>query len=111
MKAIRRGDEESVVSFVKPDHMTEFYKEVQKLAQIQISSFEAKTIFPDEEMNTALVTVLLEYFSRNGDSVVQSRRYLTWVFDEKAKAWLLDETTPFGKSENPKAAANSSKTN
>jgi hypothetical protein len=102
VKAIRRGDEEGILNFVKSEHSSEFYANVQKLGQIQISGLEAKTIFPDEKLESAMVTVLLEYYPQNGQSVVQSRRYLMWDFDEKAKAWFLNESTPLGKTELPR---------
>lgn len=100
-KAIRRGDDDGILSFVRTDRANDFYKGVHQLNEIQISSFEAKTIYPDEKLSTALVTVLLEYYSNNAQSLVQSRRYLTFNFDEKAKAWFLDEASPLGKSELP----------
>lgn len=101
VKAIRRGDEEGILSYVKSDRATEFYRAVQELNQIQISSVEAKTIFPDEKLDSAMVTVMLEYYPQSGQSVVQSRRYLLFSYDDKAKGWFLDETSPLGKSERP----------
>lgn len=100
VKALSRNDDTTILSYAHKDKTEAFYKNAEKLSDIHISSAETKTIFPDESLKSALVTVMLEYISSSTGSVVQSRRFYNWKYDEKTKGWYIDEATPFGRSQN-----------
>ncbi|MBN8554710.1 MAG: hypothetical protein J0L93_04625 [Deltaproteobacteria bacterium] len=96
VKSLRRGDEATALAFVHPDKQDQYFQNQQKFGDLYISNAEIKSIFPDEKLESAVATVLLEYFPQNGSSVMTQKRKFTWKYEAKAKAWLLDETTPLG---------------
>lgn len=96
VKSLRRGDEATALAFVVPEKQNEYFKNQQKIGELYISNAEIKSIFPDEQLETAIATVLLEFFPQNGSSVITQKRKFLWKYEAKAKAWLLDEAMPLG---------------
>ena len=94
--ALRLGDENALISYIEPSKQPVFAKKARQLEGFHISNAQIKTIFPDEEVKGAYVTVLLEYFANSGTTLMTSRRSFKWKYDEKHKAWLLDESSPVG---------------
>jgi len=96
MSALRRGDENIAISYVARPKKAEYYKNFRKLHDLNLSQAEVKTIFPADDLKSAVVTCEIEYYRSSAMSTVQERRQLLWKYDDKLKAWLLDETKPFG---------------
>ncbi|MDB5038382.1 MAG: hypothetical protein JWQ35_1910 [Bacteriovoracaceae bacterium] len=96
VKALRRGDADVALSYVNPGQRINFEKQLAELDQrVMISQVEIKSINPDETMDNAVVTLLLEYFNQSSASVNISKTSFLWKYNTEAKAWLLDSSTPF----------------
>ncbi len=95
-KALRRGDEAVLMSYVEPSKQDEFLRNTLKLANTELSHIEVKSIYPDEKLDKALVTVFMEYFDTSSANLSSTRRIFAWKYDPKLKAWFVDETNPFG---------------
>jgi len=96
VKALRRGEPEMAVSFVKPEKRIEFAKTLEHLdTDLMVSEVELKNITPDEKLENAVVTVLMEYFDQYSSSVTTKKTSSLWKYDEKSKAWLIDSSSAF----------------
>jgi hypothetical protein len=95
-RALKAGDESVLLAFVHPSQQQNFSKNVSPIRDLQFSDVEVRKIFPDEKFDSALVLMNLEFYSREGSSLLSSVRQFAWIYDQQAKAWLLKEPTPFG---------------
>jgi hypothetical protein len=96
VKALRRGDEAGALALVHPEKQTDYYANMQKIGDFYVSNAEVRSVFPDEKMESAIATIVLEYFPQSGSSVITQKRKFLWKYEAKAKIWLLDEAGPFG---------------
>lgn len=95
-RALQRGDENVILAFVSPSKAEEFDKNMSSLERIQLSAVEIRSINPQENLDSAVVTLFLEYYPQGAASLVSMKRRYFWKYDEKQKRWFLEESTPFG---------------
>lgn len=86
------------MAFVARDKQENFYQELQKLNRYRITQLEIQSIYPDEEEDAAFVSVLIEFFSPSQAGVHSYNRTYRWSYDEEQKAWLVDEESPLGQT-------------
>lgn len=96
--AVRRKDNNAALSFVRSDKRNRFFEEIQAIEPLAISNLKVDTIFPDEDLNEAVVTALVEYYSPQSAVLSRSRRIYKWSFDSETEAWFLEEENPLGRS-------------
>ncbi len=97
VKALRRGQPEVAMSYVVPEKRAEFAKNSEGIDQeLFISHVELKSVSPDEKLESAVVTLLMEFYNQGSASVQIARRQFLWKFDQKAKGWLVDTASPLG---------------
>ncbi len=96
MRSLIRGDDATAVAFVLPKHQGEFTKNLDTLRAWHVSNAEVKTIFPDEEMKSAVASVAFEFYSDADGQVKSVKRYFRWEFNEKINAWQLADGKPYG---------------
>jgi len=97
--ALKRDDKMAALSFVQAENKKEFFSKSQKLDKIQISNIKIEGIFPNENLDEALVTLSLEYFRPTSMNLSTSKRLYTWNYNKEAKAWLLKGSQPFGRTQ------------
>jgi hypothetical protein len=51
---------------------------------------------PDEKLERAVVTLLLEYFDQSSSTVEVAKRQFFWQYNQKSKSWEVDTRSPFG---------------
>jgi len=96
-RALREGDELLLLNFVHPSQLIPFSRNSRQMKSLNFSNSEVRKIFPDADGKSAVVFMELEYFSNDGSQLISNLRQFRWTYDEKAKAWLLSESTPLGK--------------
>lgn len=95
VKAIRRGDSEMALAMVHPTRREEFSKNLDRLDRdLMVSQFEIKSVVPDDKMENAVVTFLMEYFDQSSSHLVVTRSASLWKYDEKKEVWFLESATP-----------------
>jgi len=107
--AIRRKDNNRALAFVQAEKQKEFFFNIEKADAVRFSNIKVQRIYPDEKMDEALVTVLLEYFSPNSSSLSSTKRLYSWEYNSRAEAWFVGEATPFGSSFENSFSSSSSK--
>lgn len=95
-RALRDADGSGLLAFVHPEQQKDFAKNSRGLKGLMFSDVEIKKIYPDEKMESALVTLSMEYYSQDGSQVFSAMRQYSWAYDQKLKAWFTKEATPFG---------------
>lgn len=96
--ALRREDNARAIAYVDPESKTKFFENLESIHGLQISNLQVDTVFPDEKLDSALVTVNLEYFTPGSSELRSSKRYYSWAYKSEADAWCVEEDHPFGRS-------------
>jgi hypothetical protein len=94
-KAIRRGDPEIALSLVAPEKRDELAHAFERIDRdLMVSQVEIKSVVPDEKMENAAVTFMMEYFDQSNSNLVVMKAASLWKYDEEKKGWFLHSTTP-----------------
>jgi len=96
--ALKRQDNQAAVQFVKPQGRTEFFQGLRTLERYQFSDIRVNYVSPSENLDQALVTMAIEYFSPSGMELYQAERFLSWEYDPEHKRWFLHEQHPLGQT-------------
>lgn len=95
-RALREADGSLLLGFVSPEKQQVFASNSATLGSFKFSNVEVRKIFPDSQLDTALVSLSLEFFDQAGSELIETTRQYAWAFDPTKKAWFLKEATPFG---------------
>lgn len=94
--ALRHSDSGAVLSYVHPEKQQAFYEASLELENMHISHIRVEAIFPDDELQSALVSAEVEFYSPDASLLQNVKRQFSWKFHPEAKNWLLDEGNPLG---------------
>lgn len=96
--ALRRQDNQMAIQFVEPSLRGEFFERLRALSQYNFSDLRVSYVSPTEDLESAMVTLSIEYFSPTGMQVYSAERYLSWAYDSEQKRWFLKENHPLGQT-------------
>lgn len=96
--AMRRQDDTAAMAFVRPSKQAEFYKNMEQFENMRISNVEVHRVFPNGDMEEALVGMNFEVYRPDQAELMSFRRFYNWTYDSSDSRWYLEENNPFGRS-------------
>lgn len=96
--SLERRDSNRVIAYVSPKKQTDFFKNIEQIEAFHVAKAEVQRIYPDQDLEKALVTVNLEFFSPTSMEVIAQKRYFSWHYDDDRDDWFVEEGHPFGSS-------------
>ncbi|TVQ78135.1 MAG: hypothetical protein EA369_07730 [Bradymonadales bacterium] len=97
--ALRRSDQQVAAQFVEPRARNDFLSSFRELDRYHFSDIQVGFVSPTEDMEQAIVSLDIEYFSPTGMQLYQVQRFFNWTYDRDSKRWLLSERHPLGQSQ------------
>lgn len=95
-RALKGAETDLLMAYVKPESQEEFSAAYDRLKGLQFSNVEVRRVFPSQDMSSAIVVMDLEYFLISEQTLMSSVRQYRWVYDDRAKAWMMADSSPMG---------------
>lgn len=103
VKSLARGDTNAMLAMVTPANQMLFFDAARSMDKLHVSSVELDQIIPDADGKKALMSLRMELFHPESIGVESLTRIYSFVYEEKAKRWLIDEKSPLGHNLKPKS--------
>jgi len=104
VKSLARGDTNAMLAMVSAPNQMLFFDSARSMDKLHVSSVELDQIIPDADGKKALMSLRMELYRPDSIGVESLTRIYSFVYEEKAKRWLIDEKSPLGHTLKPKTA-------
>jgi len=103
VKSLARGDTNAMLSMVTASNQMSFFDAARGMDKLRVSGVELDQIVPDANGKKAFMSLRMELFRPESLGLESVTRMYSFVYEEKAKRWLIDEKSPLGHQLNQKS--------